>query len=69
MHNGVVETATGDLLRDGYCNFVNDGGFDAANETQIASPPVPTKIRGDEDETMMHRWTVALGWHEVAQPV
>ena len=32
-YEGVIETATGDLLRCGYTDFANDGSFDAATES------------------------------------
>lgn len=34
MMNGVIETATGVLLRKGFCDFTNDGSFDSTNETE-----------------------------------
>jgi len=66
-HNGVYENATGDLLRCGYCDFENDGSFDSENETQRTDVPFPGKIRGNDLETMMHRWN-GSSWVEVAQP-
>jgi len=37
--NGVIETATGDLLRMGYCDFENDGSFDAGTQTYKTDIP------------------------------
>ena len=39
MPSGVIETTTGDLLRWGYCNFLNDGSFDAVTETHKTDVP------------------------------
>ena len=39
MPNGVIETSTGDLLRWGYCDFLNDGSFDGATETHKTDVP------------------------------
>jgi len=66
-HNGVIETATGDLLRAGYCIFDDDGSFDGANETERTDCPHPPKVRGDVNETQMDRWN-GTAWVEVAQP-
>ena len=65
--NGVIETATGDLLRAGHnVDFENDGAFDAATETARSDVPFPSKCRGNEDDSMMHRWT-GTEWTEVTQ--
>ena len=66
-HNGVIETATGDLLRAGYCDFATDGSFSSPTETQRTDCPHPAKVKGQEDETQMHRWN-GTDWIEVAQP-
>lgn len=34
--NAVIYTFTGSLLRSGFCDFLNDGSFDATSETQVA---------------------------------
>ena len=39
MPNGVIETSSGDLLRMGYCDFLNDGSFDAVTETHKTDVP------------------------------
>ena len=65
--NGVIETATGDLLRAGFCDFENDGQFSAGTETYRTDVPHPAKVKGDASETNMHRWT-GSAWTEVAQP-
>lgn len=66
-YNGVIETVTGDLLRCGFCDFQDDGSFDAATESYKTDIPFPGKVRGDDEEPMMHRWT-GSAWTEVAQP-
>ena len=66
-HNGVIETATGDLLRAGYCDFTTDGSFDSGTETERTDVPHPSKVRGQEDYANMHRWN-GTAWVEVAQP-
>lgn len=67
LHHGVIETATGDLLRSGYCDFTNDGAFNGGTETERTDVPHPAKTRGDADETNMDRWN-GSAWVEVAQP-
>ena len=37
--NGVIETATGDLLRKGFSDFENDGSFDSGTETYKTDVP------------------------------
>ncbi len=64
---GVIETSSGDLLRAGYCDFENDGSFNADTETQREDVPHPSKVRGDADETKMNRWNGSI-WIEVDQP-
>lgn len=66
--NGVIETATGDLLRFGNSDFENDGSFDAGTETYRTDVPAGAKVRCAEDETNMTRWN-GSAWVEVAQPV
>ena len=65
---GVIETTSGDLLRAGFCDFTTDGSFcQAGTETERTDAPHPAKVKGDPDETMMHRWNGST-WIEVAQP-
>ncbi len=66
-HRVVIEKANGDALRAGFCDFENDGSFDAVREECRLDAPLPTKVRGDEDETQMHRWT-GSEWTTVSQP-
>jgi hypothetical protein len=65
--NGVIETATGDLLRAGYCDFENDGSFDPDTETYRTDVPDAARVRGDDASTVMHRWT-GSAWTLVDQP-
>lgn len=67
IQNGVIETTTGDLLRCGFSDFENDGSFDGDTETYKTDTPHPGKVKGDPDETQMHRWN-GSAWTEVAQP-
>lgn len=66
-YNGVIETATGDLKRAGYCDFENDGKFDAGTETYRTDVPRPSYRRGDDPSTKMTRWDGAA-WILVDQP-
>ena len=67
VQNGVIETATGNLLRAGFCDFENDGSFDSENETMRTDCPFPAKCRWAFGESQMHRWT-GSAWTLVAQP-
>lgn len=51
--NGVIETATGDLLRAGFCDFSSDGAFDPSRESVRADVPFPATARGG---VAWHRW-------------
>ncbi len=64
---GVIETSTGDLLKAGFCDFVNDGSFDATTQTHRTDVPHPGKVRGDTEWEQMHRWN-GSAWVEVPQP-
>ena len=68
QHEVVIKKGTGNADRDGFCDFANDGSFDAATEEIRTDAPQPVKIEGDAEETKMDRYTAALGWHEVDQP-
>ena len=67
VQNGVIETASGDLLRSGFCDFSSDGAFNGGTETAKTDVPFPSKARGDEEETQMHRWS-GTEWTLVSQP-
>lgn len=51
--NGVIETATGDLLRAGFCDFSTDGAFDPSKEAVRTDVPFPATARGSG---AWHRW-------------
>jgi hypothetical protein len=68
VSNGVIETATGDLVRCGFCDFSASDDFDSETETYKTDVPHPGKVRGDPDEAKMHRWN-GSSWVEVDQPV
>lgn len=59
---GVIEDATGDLLRYGYGDFTAGSG-----ETVRTDVPTPSYRRGDLTATQMSRWTGAV-WTLVDQP-
>lgn len=68
LHCGVIETATGDLIRAGYCSFI--GQFDSETHEQRTDVPVPAKISsqkqpGPVTPTHFHRWT-GTEWTEVS---
>lgn len=62
VQNGIIETASGDLLRSSF-GAVTAG----AGETERNDVPHPSKVRGDSEEANMHRWN-GSAWVEVAQP-
>jgi len=64
--NGVIETATGDLLRAGFSDFENDGSFDGATETFVTNVPSPFYIRGNGNNGVYHRWN-GSAWIEVSE--
>ena len=51
--NGVIEIATGDLLRAGFCDFSSDGAFDSSKEECRTDVPFPAVSRGSGS---WHRW-------------
>lgn len=56
IYNGVILTTTGDLLRCGFCDFENDGSFNASTEIYRTDVPFPACVVDDPDETQFHRW-------------
>jgi hypothetical protein len=67
MKNGVIDTATGDLLRCGYCDFENDGSFNPVVEAiRNDAPEVSPVMRVGESGTYK-RWNGTV-WVDVAQP-
>ena len=65
-YNVVIETLTGDCLRAGYCDFLNDGSFDPATETILTDVVFPKRIRVPGD--LMDKWT-GTEWIEVTSPL
>lgn len=65
--SGVIETATGELLRAGYCDFSADGSFDGGTEAIRTDVPYPPKVRREGVAGNMDKWDGAA-WVEVAQP-
>jgi len=64
IYTGVIDTATGDLLRCGYSDFENDGSFDGANETIKTDLPNPGTIKDNENGKDFDRWDGAA-WVKV----
>ena len=66
--NGVIETNSGDLLRWGYdADFVNDGSFNTATETQRTDIPDSPLIRKTPTSTGWHSWN-GTAWVVVSNP-
>ena len=65
--NGVILTASGNLLRAGNCDFSADGSFDGGTETYKTDVPFPNKVVEEQGEANVTHWTGAV-WDEVAQP-
>jgi len=66
--NGVIETSSGDLLRWGYdVDFVNDGSFKPATETQRTDIPDSPLIRKTPTSTGWHSWN-GTAWVVVSNP-
>jgi len=63
--NGVIELATGDLLRAGFCDFTTDGTFDPSREAYRTDVPFPAVSRGNGS---WHRWD-GKAWLVVADLV
>lgn len=64
---GKIEKSTGALLAAGFCDFKNDGSFDAATHEIIPNAPHPPKCKGQPGETTMDRWN-GSAWVTVPQP-
>ena len=65
--NGVIETATGDLLRAGFCDFATDGSFNPGTETIRTDVPRPAMIRRSGAPGDHRRWDGGA-WVLVPQP-
>jgi len=58
--NGVIETATGNLLRGGYVStnsWATDGAFDASAESVVSGIPHPFYYIGNPTTNTFHRLT------------
>lgn len=60
--NGVIDAATGDLLRAGYSEFTAGEGEELRDDV-----PIPFPVRGGIDQSKMLRWNGAT-WALVDQP-
>jgi len=58
-HNGIIEDATGDLLRAGYVSFVPGVG-----ESLRTDVPIPAKLKDNLDFDKFHRWN-GSSWIEI----
>lgn len=54
--NGVINQATGDLLRCGNCDFSTDGAFNASTEAIRTDVPIPAYTKGQPGSTQFTRW-------------
>jgi hypothetical protein len=55
--NGVIETATGDLLRAGYTDFSADGSFDSGTESYRTDVPLNAATKNSpNDDGTWSRW-------------
>ena len=66
--NRVIDTATGVLKRAGFCDFLNDGSFDATTETYFTDVPGPAMVKGSSFNTNMHKWD-GSAWVEVTNVI
>ncbi len=68
MMNGVVNIATGLLLRAGYCDFTKEHNFNPNIEAQHGDVPSPcyivNEIPPEPASDMVTHWT-GEGWDEV----
>lgn len=64
--NGVIETATGNLLRAGFGDM-NDSAFDAGTESIRNDVPEPPMVKYQLGNTLMHQWD-GVNWITVANP-
>lgn len=65
--NGVIDIATGDLLRVGFADFSADGSLDTETEAVRTDVPEPAYPRYFPGTSQMHRWDGAQ-WTLVSQP-
>lgn len=63
MIQGVIDTNTGELLRFGRCDFVNDGSFDPQNESVVTSLPDEPKRKNSQYYDTVHVWD-GSSWSE-----
>lgn len=61
MHCGLIELATGDLIRAGYADFTNDQDYDPTIHGHRMDVPEPGFVRdhhfGGPEDGRYHRWT------------
>lgn len=66
MMNGVIETATGILLRKGFCNFTNDGSFDSDNEAERTDVTYTAMCKKNDDTATHEKWN-GVSWETVLE--
>lgn len=66
--NGIIENATGYLLKAGYCDFSGDAGYNSAIHTIKIDVPETAHCKGDDNWPEMHQWTPA-GWVLTSQQI
>lgn len=64
MRKAVINTATGAVIRYGYCDFSTDGSFDGATQTQVDLNEDSNRI---PDIPIYHNKIVAGGFAEMSQ--
>jgi len=66
-YKGVIEKATGDLLRVGYVDFENESSFNPSIEEVRTDVPYPGQVIYSLDFTEFHRWN-GSSWVLITQP-
>lgn len=66
MMNGVIETATGVLLRKGFCNFTSDGSFDSTNETERIDVTYTAACKKNNTTSEYEKWN-GSSWETVLE--
>lgn len=64
--NGVISKLTGDLLRAGRCDMLNDGAFNPVTEDYRTDVPNPCYCKGQVGEHRLTRWN-GSEWVEASQ--
>ena len=54
--SGVINKATGDLIRSGFTDFSTDGSLDSVKEEVVTDLPHPSSVRRSGEKLDMDRW-------------